>query len=356
MNSPLKNSLMRVSPRSSDDYYLTEYSGCDPISKTACTMIQYKTSGQYSVPMPTSDARMLISGQSTELGAVFNVKWVSFGSAKTRSEVLTNVLDDYNPVPLDLRYGHKADVRALYSRSDPPPAEKRKQKELKHNYAAFIGGWCSCRDTHGCPSTFVCGFTEETLRSVVSSSALSEVTLGLTVTGNCTHIKNKAYGQCRGHVRKELVQSLVKDKTVDTTMPKTIMENALANASSTVKHCMNHGGLPVKANTAYNIKKEARTNLDKEYGITSHSDINNYTKAAANIKKEDIAWRVAANDKTFDYAGILRNMNISGGDDDDTLKASTGCKVELWNKTAVLLHHWLAKSGREVLHYDGTGF
>jgi hypothetical protein len=62
MNSPLKNSLMRVSPRSSDDYYLTEYAGCDPISKTACTMIQYKTSGQYSVPMPTSDARMLISG------------------------------------------------------------------------------------------------------------------------------------------------------------------------------------------------------------------------------------------------------------------------------------------------------
>ena len=33
MNSPLKNSLMRVSPRSSDDYYLTEYPGVIPLVK-----------------------------------------------------------------------------------------------------------------------------------------------------------------------------------------------------------------------------------------------------------------------------------------------------------------------------------
>ena len=63
---------------------------------------------------------------------------------KTRSEVLKKVLDDYKPVPLDLGI-QKYNVRALYSRSDPPPAEKRKQKDLQHNYAAFIGGWCTCR-------------------------------------------------------------------------------------------------------------------------------------------------------------------------------------------------------------------
>ena len=107
--------------------------------------------------------------------------------------------------------------------------------------------------------------------------------------------------------------------------------------------------------TAYNIKKEAQTELLAGYGLTSHSDVKNITKAGSTIKKDDIALRREAKDNTIDYAGILRNMSLNGGDDDETAKESTGFNLELWNKTAVVLHHRLAASGREVLHYDGTG-
>ena len=72
--------------------------------------------------------------------------------------------------------------------------------------------------------------------------------------------------------------------------------------------------------------------------------------------EKDVSLRRKMNDYTNDFRGILRECNLSAGDDDIKVSNSLSVKITLFNKTQVSIFHHTAKTGRMTLHLDGTGF
>ena len=202
------------------------------------------------------------------------------------------------------------------------------------------------------------GFTPQALSTLFSNgrSAEGNVTAGMIIHGDCCHVKDESYGELRGQELIDCAEKSVKMNLLGK-MPLNCVKDERSCLSYSKKHSKNFGGAPLTVSKANNLKQTAKKLLLRSYGLSVNGNaFGNIYEAGKTIMEKDSYLRRQIGDNTDDYRGILRQCNLSAGDDDVKVSNSMSVKITLFNKTQVSIFHHTARTERMTLHLDGTGF
>ena len=363
-SSPLKNSIARVVSRESTAYF-NKYDWVDfGGTKKECALY-HPIENAFSVDLTLEEALSLVS--VTKIGdddatVAYTVSWVECDKRGSRSDALKKKFRGVVPGHISLRFNNSRVRNTLKDNSKAgkivPLPDLRgkgsgKGKKSDHKYIAYIDGWCKHKE-NGCKTTFIAGFEYSSLMAIVRN--VGPVQLQITFFGSCCHPKSSSgVGQVRGSDRQQIIDDINNPKIANVA-PKQMVKDGLMQMSSAAHHAQNYDGIVATSTTAYNISREAKEALMKKYGFTK-CKLTNLVRARSKIMSDDLAMRQKLGDTTQDCAGLFRGFSL---DDEPVLGADTrpqvGLRLNLFNKTGVIIMHEFCRTGKAVLNYDGTGW
>lgn len=240
--------------------------------------------------------------------------------------------------------------------------KKTKKSVAKEIHAGMIG-YCSGAqkksDEYKCPTTFVSGFTIETMLILTdqhigtNAPAMVEMLVEFGKDScSCVHAKGRPVGQLRASQRKQMGKELHSNKRA----PNNLRKERLSARTSQDRQTMNvaaSGGVPYTKSVARSAKHEYRLGQLKREGFTNN-ELANILIGATNSKKEDIAARLAIRDRTTDCVGCVRYgpaFDTNYGVD------TTKFEILLYTKNKLMLYTMLSNRSQHgvVLHLDLTG-
>jgi len=318
--TPLQNKIAKVGAKESDPYFDQEIEGED-----GEVLNLYKEVGTLTKAVSVDDVKRFIS--VTQDGA----DWTD--AVKTNASERTNYLRTHvrSICPPHFAPAFDQDIKLPFLGSK---TEKRGRKR-KTNLVIGMSGYCSAKS---CPTKFFCGFTEESIKSMLDDDPPATIELTVIVQDACCHEKGAAYGQLRGNERQGLIDELNNSKL----KPGAFAKGKLTSMTDNEYHSGNRG-VTTTRETAYNLSREGKAKALKESGFTD-CKMQNVFIASDKAKEEDISARAAAGDRSKDLPGILRCFDLSDP-----------FRVYMWTKTSCLVTYRLCKGGMFVLHMDATG-
>ena len=319
----------------------------------------------FSVDLSLDDASSLVF--VTKIGdndatVAHTVSWVECDKRGSRSDSLKKKLRHVVPGHISLRFNNSRVRNQLKDNAKagqivPLPVLRGKGsgkgRKSDHKYIAYIDGWCKHKE-NGCKTTFVAGFDYSSLMAIVRNAG--PVQLQIAFFGSCCHPKSSSgVGQVRGSDRQQIIDD-INDPKVAYVAPKQRVKDGLMQMSSAAHHAQNYDGVVATSTTAYNISREAKEALMKKYGFTN-CKLTNLSRARSKVMSDDLATREKLGDTSRDWAGLFRGFSL---DDEPVLGADTrseiGLRLNLFNKTGVIIMHEFCRTGKAVLNYDGTGW
>jgi hypothetical protein len=236
------------------------------------------------------------------------------------------------------------DQPLLFQFSHEPAANATNKKQPvaghRQHYPFLVGikGKCSAQ-ADGCLTTFACGFTEESIKTLLDDPCPETIELSVIVNGRCIHKKGQTYCQLRGVARDAAIQEFTNAGKKPTKFAKA----SLSKASDSEYHSKNRGALVTKA-SAQNISREAKQKELIASGLTK-CKLSNIPLAKGIMETKNIEDRDKINDVSRDFLGVVRLVEL----------VVPTFRMVLYTNPCLQLYHYLARGGRLILNCDATG-
>jgi hypothetical protein len=295
-------------------------------------MYMYKSMGPFTATLPVAEVKTLVD--------------ILDDGPQWKTEVGHHRSNTFWKHVLPLLPPHVAlafDQPLLFQFSHEPAANATNKKQPiagRHRHYPFlvgIKGKCSAQ-ADGCPTTFACGFTEESIKTLLDDPCPETIELLVIVNGRCIHKKGQMYGQLRGVARDAAIQEFANAGKKPTEFAKA----SLSKASDSEYHSKNRGALVTKA-SAQNISREAKQKELIALGLTK-CKLSNIPLAKGITETKDIEDRDKINDASQDFLGVIRLVELV-----------PTFRMVLYTKPCLQLYHYLARGGRLILNCDATG-
>jgi len=236
--TPIRNNIARVSSKELDPNFRCE----DIVGGVTCNI--YKPVSSISVSVPVDEVQNLIS--ISEL----RPSWTSDSSARNqRSNTFRKWFIPATPPHLSLTFDQPFDMEFLVQ---PDGSTKKPRRARTHPFAIRLKGYCSARKD-GCPTVFVCGFSEQSLKAIFGNPAPETIQLSMEVYNACAHPKGKRYGELRGEARKQIIEKYNESGQ----MPAEFAKANLNELTDSEFHSSNRG-VSMSKSLANNISREAQ--------------------------------------------------------------------------------------------------
>ena len=324
LSTPVRNSIARVKDRRDDPYFDREET-IDGVPN-----LFYKEMGPFTTDVTVEEVNEVIS--VSEGG----ITWVTAENEgpHRRSNAFRKWILPLLPPHLALAF----DQPILFGFSNS--SDGRKKQGGRQRLSPFLVGMrgkCSAK-IHGCPSVFACGFTEKSIKKLLSDPCPKTISLHMEVQNACIHVKGQTYGQLRGPVRDEVVQDFISSGQ----QPAEYAKAALQKATDSEFNSHNLGAVVTKAG-AQNISREAKENKMMTSGLTK-CKLTNLMLACDITNKRDIESRRRIDDSQEDCQGIVRSVALF-----------PAFRLVLYTKPCVQLFQHLVRGGRLIINCDATG-
>lgn len=328
LSTPLRNNIARITSRHDDPYFDREET-IDGVPR-----LIYKPMGPFTIDVSVEEVKQVISVSEGGL------TWVTAAEGKEedphhRSNAFRKWI--FPQVPPHLALAFDQPILFAFSREESHTTRKQAGRRRLFPFMVGMKGKCSAK-IHGCPSVFACGFTEESIKTLLGSPCPETISLSIEVRNACMHKKGLTYGQLRGPLRDDVIEDFISAGQ----KPSEYAKHAVQKATNSEFHSQNLGSVVTKAG-AQNISREAKEKKIIASGLTN-CKLSNVPRACSITNQRDVDARVRINDRKADLLGIVRKMELF-----------PEFRLVLYTKPCVQLFQHLGKGGRLILHCDATG-
>lgn len=325
--TPVRNSIAGVKPKEADPYFDCERTYSDGLVRNI-----YRSVGPFSVDVPVEEVKRLI--YVSEDGPKWKESEDTKDSHHRRSRTFRAWCEPIVPshlalafnLPILLKFSQQCDGN-----------NKPRGRPRRHSLVVGMSGHCSAQ-RDGCPTTFICGFTEQSLKKLLCDSVPDTVELLMEVSNECEHVKGRQYGQLRGDARERTIEQYAQSKQAPTEFAKASLEKA----TDSDFHSSNRGATVTKG-TAHNISRESKARKLAISGLTT-CKLSNLMLSQRITSEQDRKARAEIEDSSTDVLGISRSVELS-----------PYFRMHLWTKKSVQLFHRLSKSDRCIINVDSSG-
>lgn len=184
--TPLRNKIAKVAAKQTDPYFNQEVEG-----ENGETMNLYKELGTFTRDVSIENVQKFIT--VLENGPCWTVL------VSERTNYFRTLLLSICPPHFAPAFDQSFHLRFTEFKKD------KRGRKRSNQLVIGMSGYCSSKT---CPTTFVCGFTEESIKRLLADVLPTEIEFTAIIKNACYHVKGAAHGQLRGNERQKQIDEM----------------------------------------------------------------------------------------------------------------------------------------------------